>query len=93
VIVDNAPHGREVCLDPQQLNLGKRLLGTWGGDSDPDRDYPRYARLLDSGRLHVRSLLNCDYTLQRINDALDDLANGRAVRPVVRMDGEMETTN
>ncbi len=93
VVIGNAPHGCEVCVDPQQLNQGKRLLGTWGGDSDPDRDYPRYARLLHSGRLNVRPLLNCDYTLQRINDALDDLANGRAVRPVVRMDVEMETTN
>ena len=46
--------GRRTCrleLDPKQLNLGKRLLGTWGGDSVPDRDFPRYARLLDAGKL------------------------------------------
>lgn len=93
VVIGNAPHGSEARLDPQQLNLGKRLLGTWGGDSDPDRDYPRYARLLDSGRLNLRPLLNCDYTLERINDALDDLAHGRAVRPVVRMGDEVEAAN
>ncbi len=85
VVIGNAAHGSEMRLNPAHLNQGKRLLGTWGGDSDPDRDYPRYARLLDSGRLDVGPLLSIGYTLERINDALDDLESGRAVRPVVRM--------
>lgn len=85
VVIGNASHGREVCLNPAHFNQGKRLMGTWGGDSDPDRDYPRYARLLDTGRLNVGPLLTMGYTLERINDALDDLEHGRAVRPVVAM--------
>jgi S-(hydroxymethyl)glutathione dehydrogenase/alcohol dehydrogenase len=86
VIVGNAPFGATIDLDPRQLNLGKRLLGTWGGDSVPDTDYPTYARLLLAGRLSVEPLLGPTYGLEAINDALADLAAGRVVRPLIAMD-------
>ena len=46
---------------PRVFNQGKSLLGTWGGDSVPDRDYGRYGRLLGSGRFPVRDLLSKPY--------------------------------
>ena len=42
-VVGNARFGESLEIDPRELNQGKRLLGTWGGDGVPDRDYPRYA--------------------------------------------------
>ena len=53
--------------------------------NDPDHDFPRYARLLGSGRLDLRALLARSYSLQRINEAIDDLEAGRVVRPLVDM--------
>ena len=85
VVVGNARHGETLELDPLQFNLGKRLLGTWGGDNVPDRDFPRYADWLASGRLDVAPLLAEPYPLERVNQALDDLESGRAARPLVRM--------
>ena len=70
-------------LDPKQLNLGKRLLGTWGGDNWPDRDYPRYCKLLSSGKLNLKPLLLKAYALREINDAIDDLEGGRVQRPLL----------
>ncbi|HYV34158.1 MAG TPA: zinc-binding dehydrogenase, partial [Gemmataceae bacterium] len=49
VIVGNAPMGEKLEIEPRELNHGKRLLGTWGGDNDPDRDYPRYCKLMAAG--------------------------------------------
>ena len=85
VLVGNARHGERLALDPQQFNQGKRLLGTWGGDSDPDRDYARYCRLLASGRIDLAPLMATPYPLEGINRALDDLEHGRAVRPLIAM--------
>lgn len=84
-VVGNARFGETLSFDPQQLNQGKRLLGTWGGDSDPDRDYARYCRLLLAGRLDIAPLLSTPYPLVRINEALDDLEAGRAARPLIDM--------
>ncbi len=85
VVVGNARHGESIALDPRQLNLGKRLLGTWGGDNQPDRDFPRYCRLIEGGRLPVAPLLSPPFPLERINDALDALESRTVPRPLVRM--------
>ena len=57
VIVGNAKQGQMLEIDPRELNQGKRLLGTWGGDNVPDRDYPRYGQLIAAGKLNVEPLL------------------------------------
>ncbi len=60
-------------------------MGTWGGDSVPDRDYGRFARLLGNGRYPVKGLLSKPYSLAQINDALNDLASGKIGRPLIDM--------
>ena len=88
VVVGNARHDETVALDPRQLNMGKRLFGTWGGDSNPDRDYPKYAELITSGKLNLTSIASEAYPLNAINDALDDMEAGRAARPLIDMTSE-----
>lgn len=85
VVIGNARHGQRLEIDPAQLNQGKRLLGTWGGDNEPDRDFPRYCELLMAGKLNLEPLLAKTYTLETINDALDDLQAGRVPRPLIGM--------
>ena len=57
VVVGNAKHGQSLEIDPRELNQGKRLLGTWGGDNAPDRDFPRYCKLIAVGKLNLEPLL------------------------------------
>lgn len=83
VVAGNARHGESLSLDPRELNAGKRLLGTWGGDNAPDRDFPRWFAFLSSGRLDLSPLLSDPYPLARVNEALDDLERGRRVRPLL----------
>ena len=85
VVAGNARQGESWQFDPKQLNQGKRLLGTWGGDNVPDRDFPRYQRLLTSNKLPLQSLLSRRYSLDNINQALEDLEAGIASRPLIDM--------
>jgi len=85
VVIGNAQHGSQLTLDPGLFNAGKSLMGTWGGDAVPDRDYPRFARLLGAARFDVRGLLSQPYRLDQANEALDDLAAGRVGRPLISM--------
>ncbi|HOX28882.1 MAG TPA: alcohol dehydrogenase, partial [bacterium] len=66
-------------------NQGKRLLGTWGGDSDPDRDFPKYCEMILSGVLDPSPMITKIYALENINEALDDLEAGKVVRPMICM--------
>jgi S-(hydroxymethyl)glutathione dehydrogenase/alcohol dehydrogenase len=85
VIAGNAPHGEFWNFDPRQLNQGKRILGTWGGDNQPDRDFPRYQRLLLAKKLPVERLISKRYRLEEINQAIDELEAGVVPRPVIEM--------
>jgi S-(hydroxymethyl)glutathione dehydrogenase/alcohol dehydrogenase len=85
VVIGNAKHGSVLPLNPGIFNQGKSLLGTWGGDSAPDRDYGRYGRLLASNRFPVRDLLSKPYRLAEADQALQDLAAGKVGRPLIDM--------
>jgi S-(hydroxymethyl)glutathione dehydrogenase/alcohol dehydrogenase len=93
VVVGNARYGQMLEIDPRELNQGKRLLGTWGGDSDPDRDYPRYGRLIAAGKLNVEQLLSRAYGLLDVNRALDDLERGLCTRPLLDIGGVAKTVS
>lgn len=85
VVIGNAKVGNALTLDPAVFNQGKSLLGTWGGDSVPDRDYPRFGKLLASERFPVRDLLSAPYRLDQASQALEDLSAGRVGRPMIEM--------
>jgi S-(hydroxymethyl)glutathione dehydrogenase/alcohol dehydrogenase len=85
VVIGNARYGSQLTLDPGLFNQGKSLMGTWGGDSVPDRDYPRYGRLLGLGRYPVKSLLSAPYRLEDADKALTDLSTGAIGRPLIDM--------
>jgi S-(hydroxymethyl)glutathione dehydrogenase/alcohol dehydrogenase len=85
VVIGNARHGAALSLNPSVFNQGKSLMGTWGGDSVPDRDYGRFARLLGAGRFPVRDLLSEPYALEKADQALHDLASGKIGRPLIDM--------
>jgi S-(hydroxymethyl)glutathione dehydrogenase/alcohol dehydrogenase len=92
VVVGNARFGSTLEIDPRELNMGKRLLGTWGGDNVPDRDFPRYCKLLTAGRLDLEPLLSKSYRLPDVNAALDDLEHGKAARPILDIGGLANAT-
>jgi S-(hydroxymethyl)glutathione dehydrogenase/alcohol dehydrogenase len=85
VVIGNAKLGQDLTLNPAVFNQGKSLLGTWGGDSVPDRDYARFGKLLASGRFPVSDLLSQPYSLDQATQALEDLAAGRVGRPLIDM--------
>lgn len=78
--------GGRVSIDPFELICGKQLRGSWGGASEPDTDVPRWAQLWQEGAMKLEALLGRRYRLEQINDALDDLEAGRALRPLIVLD-------
>jgi len=85
VFASHPPAEHRVCLDPFELISGKRIEGSWGGDSHPDRDVPIYARHYLDGRFPLAQFVRDRYTLDDVNRAMDDLANRRIVRALIEI--------
>ena len=73
VLVGNLSYAEHISLDPFDLIRGKRIVGTWGGETQPDRDIPIYVDLYVSGKLDLSALITHEYRLHEINQAFDDL--------------------
>jgi len=88
VLAGNLPHGEHISIDPFDLIKGKRIIGTWGGESQPDRDIPLYADLYLAGKLRLELLITHEYRLEDINIAFSDMEQGKVGRALIDMRGE-----
>ena len=78
------PPEAALAVNVVQLVAEERTLkGSYIGTCVPSRDIPRYVALFREGRLPVDRLLSDTIPLERINEAFDALADGKAVRTVV----------
>lgn len=64
---------------------GRSLIGSYLGSAVPARDIPRFVELWRSGRLPVEALVSSTIELEQINDGMDQLADGHAVRQIIEL--------
>jgi S-(hydroxymethyl)glutathione dehydrogenase / alcohol dehydrogenase len=83
--------GEMIRLPPHELISGKQIAGSWGGATSPDRDIPGMFELFRGANIPLESLLTKRYSLEQINEAIDDLEGGRVFRPLIVMQHPDET--
>ncbi len=88
IFASHPPQGEQIQLDPYDLICGRHIEGSWGGGCDPDRDVPRFAELYRQGRLPLERLITQRYTLDQVNEALDDLEERKVGRPLIVIGGD-----
>lgn len=75
---------RSVKIDLQDFILtNKTLAGTIFGSCNPKADVARLARLYETGQLQLDEMITKRYRLDDVNDAYDDLLNGKIVRGII----------
>lgn len=83
VIAGNLKHGEKICINPFDLIKGKKILGTWGGETKPELDIPLYVNMYLSGKLRLDLLNTHQYELTEINQAFKDVENGKVSRALI----------
>ena len=61
----------------------KQLIGSLFGSANPRRDIPKLLELYSQGQLDLDGLVTRTYSLDDINQGLDRLATGAAMRDVI----------
>lgn len=84
VIAGNLSRQEMISLHPFDLIKGKRIVGTWGGESLPDRDIPKYTKSFVKGDLPFDRMITHRFELNDINKAFNVLASGDAGRIILK---------
>ena len=85
LFASHPPEGEMIRLSPHELISGKKIAGSWGGATFPERDIPIMYDLFKSANTDLSELLTKRYPLEQINEALNDLAAGKVFRPLIAM--------
>ncbi|MCY3880069.1 MAG: zinc-binding dehydrogenase [Rhodobacteraceae bacterium] len=84
VIVGMPPSGVELNFEPVILaHQSQRMLGSSMGDTDLSKDIPWLLKLHAEGRLKVDELVTGRYSLDQINEAIENTVDGKARRNVI----------
>lgn len=83
VLAGNPAAGERIALDPFDLIRGRHILGTWGGETAPDRDLQAYAKAVAGGRLQLDRVVSHRIRLDAINEGLALLEGGDALRILI----------
>jgi len=86
VLAGNLPQGQTISLDPFDLIKGKKIVGTWGGETDPDRDIPLHVQWAMSGTLDLKKIICREFELEDLNEAVDYMQKSAVGRVLLKME-------
>lgn len=82
-IAGNLPKGQTIQIDPFDLIGGKKIIGSWGGASQIDRDIPRYLAMAEQSSLD--RLITHEQELAQINFLFELLEKGKMGRGIISL--------
>lgn len=84
-IAGHPKQGTTISLNPFEFILGKKIVGSWGGGTNPDQDIPFYAKEYLRGNFPINKLITHRFPLDKINDAVTTLREGKAGRVIIEI--------
>lgn len=82
-----APSARSLISPLALVAGGRRIIGSYLGSAVPSRDVQIFADLWRRSKLPVETLVSDTVRLDNINQAMDNLASGTALRQIIDLDG------
>ena len=67
------------------LAFNKTLSASHGGNSIPDKDIPRYIKLIKNKKMTLENFITHEFSLSEINKALDLFRSGKAGRIILKI--------
>ncbi len=84
VVVGQTPEGSKISIDPFVMSDSeKRIIGSNYGSSRQSIDFPRIIDLYMQGKVDLDSLITRRIKLDEVNDAFDDMRQGKGLRSVI----------
>lgn len=81
-----APSAESTIRPVVLTSEARTVIGSYLGSAVPARDIPKYAQLWRDDKLPVSELVSSTMRLDQINEAMDTLADGQAIRQIILFD-------
>lgn len=83
-IFAGVPHHQDpVSLHTYPIHMGRQVIGSSGGDTDPQVDIPRYVDLYARNKLNLDDQVTHHFELEKINEAISIVQSGHGGRVVL----------
>lgn len=79
------PKGEKIKIDPHELISGKKIEGSWGGQTNLHRQILSMHNLFNKSKVDLNLLIQKKYNLEEINKVFNDLKLGKVARPIIKM--------
>ena len=76
---------KKISIYSLPLAFDKILAASHGGNSVPDKDIPRYIRLIKNKKISLDKLITHEFDLSEINKAIDLFRSGKAGRIIIKI--------
>jgi S-(hydroxymethyl)glutathione dehydrogenase/alcohol dehydrogenase len=83
LLAGNLPHNVKISIDPLELIKGKKIIGSWGGGTKPDKDISVYIERVKSLKFNLNELISHRFKLGEINQAFEKLEDGSVARALI----------
>jgi S-(hydroxymethyl)glutathione dehydrogenase/alcohol dehydrogenase len=75
---------KKISIYTLPLAFDKTLKISHGGDAIPDKDIPRYVKLVENKKLNFNNLITHEFKLSEINKAINLFKSGKAGRILIK---------
>jgi len=82
------PPGQTIEVDPFPLYYGRQLVGTSGGETNPDIDFDDYCSMYIDGILKLDDMISHILSLDDINEGIELMKEGKCIRVLIDMQKE-----
>ncbi len=86
ILVGVPKKGDNISIYSLPLHFKKVLTGSHGGNVDPHIEIPRYIKLLKTHKMKLDGIITHEFSLDKINDALELVRSSEAGRVIISMD-------
>jgi S-(hydroxymethyl)glutathione dehydrogenase/alcohol dehydrogenase len=85
IFASHPPKKDKIRINPHSLIVGKKIEGSWGGSTKPDKDIKKIFKLFLKNKVKYYLIAKKIYDFKNLNNALNDLDKGNVFRPIIKM--------
>tara|TARA_A100001388_G_C28766628_1_gene501110 strand:+ start:692 stop:1744 length:1053 start_codon:yes stop_codon:yes gene_type:complete len=76
VLVGVPKFNQNISIFTLPIHFGKQIIGSFGGECQPEKDIPRYLKLVNCGFLNLEPIISQRFSLDEINHAISLVRDG-----------------